>query len=441
MYSLSPQVISGRQPTYAARDLRSQRGAMPKSQDRLCSPLRLYAHAIEGSPSAPTIVPPKGRNLSWRQGVGALKNLTFMPMWHNTHDKLNQFFALQDIPRGPTTWDWPLDAIDPNVLALPGHASLHDFLVHQQVDSFALLHAGTLVQECYLGETQPHTRHSIASMSRTLTGAVAGILVDRGLLDLTSPLETWAPELASTAWKGVTLRNLLDMRSGITSSVPASIGAMGEGKAGLLSYLLTLQRDGEAGGPFKYRTSDTEMLGFMCQQVTGEPMAALWSRLLWQPMGAADDASVMVDPQGTALCGGGISVTLRDTARFAQLLLQGGILPQSGNSQATIPNWYIKDMRHGDADAKQAFGGTMIQLPLPEAMYRNQSWLLDAKNGVSLLMGAGGQVAYLDPQNQFACLATSHWLMPYDAKRMATWLEAFPTLRNQVLQARLGASH
>ncbi len=439
MSAISPQVLSKSLLPHTSTKL-SCPGVLAagKAQRSVRAPLSTVTHASASTlPKAPAILPPTGRRLDWRQGLGALKNLTFMPMWHNTHEQLNQFFALQTIPRGATAWQWPVDtsyAMDGSALTLPGHASLDAFLAHQQVDSFALVHAGHLVHECYLGDTQPQTRHSIASMTRTLTGAVAATLIEQGLLDLHAPIQTWAPELANTAWRGVTLRNLLDMRSGITSSVPASIKAMGEGKAGLHAYLLGLPRDDEAGGAFKYRTSDTEMIGFICEKLTGEPMASLWSRLLWQPMGAADDASVMVDPQGAPLCGGGMSATLRDTARFAQLLL-------APDTQSVIPNWYIEDMRHGNADAKQAFGGMMIQLPLPEAMYRNQSWLLDAERGISLLMGAGGQVAYLDPQNQFACLATSHWLMPYDAKRMATWLAMFPVLRDQVLQARADTSY
>ena len=434
MHAISPQALT-QIPQLSSRKLpRSTASAVAKPH-KARTTLSTHAHASPNAqPTVPAIVPPTGRRLDWRLGLGALKNLTFMPMWHNTDDKLNQFFALQTIPRGSTAWEWPVDSIAAEALTLPGHASLDAFLVDQQVDSFALLHAGNLVHECYFGKTRPHTRHSIASMTRTLTGVVAAILVDQNVLDLCSPVETWAPELIDTAWRGVTLRNLLDMRSGITSSVPASIQSMGGGRAGLHDYLLGLSRDGEAGGAFKYRTSDTEMIGFVCEKVTREPMAALWSRLLWQPMGASDDASVLIDSHGAPLCGGGMNATLRDTARFAQTLLDSG-------KNANVPSWYIEDMRRGDADTQQAFGGMMIQLPLPDAMYRNQSWLLDADRGISLLMGAGGQVAYLDPQNQFACLATSHWLMPYDAKRMAAWLKMFPILRDRVLQARAGTSH
>ena len=57
---------------------------------------------------------------------------------------------------------------------------------------------------------------------------------------------------------------------------------------------------------------------------SAERFADAMSRLLWSRIGAEHDAEITVDRHGNALSDGGISVTLRDLARFGQLYLLGG---------------------------------------------------------------------------------------------------------------------
>uniref|UniRef100_A0A1D2AC51 Beta-lactamase-related domain-containing protein n=2 Tax=Auxenochlorella protothecoides TaxID=3075 RepID=A0A1D2AC51_AUXPR len=400
--------------------------------------VRCRAGDTFASEAVAPIVGRRPRDFQWRDGLGNLKNLMFFPTWHYTHDTVNQFCALQTVARGPQAHTWATAPADLSHVAWPQDASLETFLAQQQVDGFALVHQGALVHESYLSGTRPSTRHSLASITRSLTGMTAGILVDRGMLDLTSPLETWMPQVCGSGYEGVTVRQLLDMRSGVNSSAIGALQSMHLIAAlpwqtrhdGLHAWSHSLKRaegcEGPGPWPFEYRTGDSEILGQLCEHVTATSMATLWSTLLWQPLGAAHDASVMVDGHNHALFGGGLAMTLRDTALLARMILRGGTAHDGG--PAILPRAYIDDMFHGDADTRAAFPGTMLDLPLPGGMYRNQSWSLQSAPPITLLLGAGGQLVYLDPSADFAAIVTSHWGKPYDTTRMAAWLDVLPRI-------------
>ncbi|KAL0031547.1 hypothetical protein WJX77_006312 [Trebouxia sp. C0004] len=93
---------------------------------------------------------------------------------------------------------------------------------------------------------------------------------------------------------------------------------------GIKALLLALPKDTEHGGKFKYRAGDTDVLGCLCEAVTGKPMGEVISEFIWQPMGAQQDAKLIVDQKRTPMYSGGMSVTLRDAARFGCLWLNHG---------------------------------------------------------------------------------------------------------------------
>ena len=108
---------------------------------------------------------------------------------------------------------------------------------------------------------------------------------------------------------------------------------------GAYAYLITIGSAQKHGGEFTYRSADTDVLGWVCERASGVRMAALISTLIWQPMGAEFDAEITCDRMGTAIHDGGVLATLRDRARFGQMLLDGGMV---GDRQV-IPSAWLDD--------------------------------------------------------------------------------------------------
>jgi len=93
---------------------------------------------------------------------------------------------------------------------------------------------------------------------------------------------------------------------------------------GLYAFLRTLRSGSAHGGPFVYRSAETDALGWVCERAGGRRMADLISTLVWGPMGAESDAEIICDGNGTSVHNGGLCATARDLARFGQLLLDDG---------------------------------------------------------------------------------------------------------------------
>jgi CubicO group peptidase (beta-lactamase class C family) len=248
-------------------------------------------------------------------------------------------------------------------------ATLEDVLADTYTDAYLALHDGHVVAERYDSGMTDGTRHLLMSVSKSILSCVAAVLAERGLLDLHAPVTTYVPEVSGSGYAGATIRDLLDMRTGVAfretyTALDAEVRVMERSMgwrphqpgdpAGTYPYLATLGRGGPHGGDFSYRSADTDMLGWACERVSGVRVADLISALVWQPIGAERDAEITCDPLGTAIPDGGISATARDLARFGQMLIDDGV----AQGRAVVPEGWLADVRHPEPGVREAFART-----------------------------------------------------------------------------------
>lgn len=311
---------------------------------------------------------------------------------------------------------------------------LGDYMQANDTDGLLVMHEGQNITEFYAESINPSTSHGIASITRNFIASCVAVLIQRKQLDMDTPVEQYMPELKNSGYAGATIGQLLDMRSGVSSSMILTAQAMRWSQPdpakpvadGIKALLLTLPKDTEHGGKFKYRAGDTDVLGCLCEAVTGKPMGELISELIWQPMGAQQDAEIVVDQKRTPMYSGGMSATLRDAARFGCLWLNDG----SSDGKEVVPAAFVHDTRHGNEDVMQAFSGNFFGLlDSPGKMYHNQTWNLDEKRGTILMYGAGGNFIYTDPPAQLVCTVQSHWPGPFMPDRVQGWFNALEAVR------------
>lgn len=276
-------------------------------------------------------------------------------------------------------------------------------------DGWAVAHRGSIVAEEYSGGMGPQTRHLLFSVSKSLVAAVAGVLHDAGTIEFDMPVTAYVPALADCGYDGATVRHLLDMRSGIAFSddygnPAAEIHVLDEAMgwapkrgahspATLYDFLLTLRRKSAHGGPFEYRSCETDVLGWICEVAGGRRMPELMSELLWSRIGAQGDATIGVDTAGTGMFNGGISACLRDMLRFGSLFLRDGV---SLTDQQVVPAAWIADTLRGGPDSRQAFADSPDDTKMPGGMYRNQVWFPYPGNDILLCQGMSGQMIYVN---------------------------------------------
>jgi hypothetical protein len=287
-------------------------------------------------------------------------------------------------------------------------------------DGWAVAHRGSLVAEEYLGGMGAQTRHLLFSVSKSLVGAVVGSLHEAGAIALDAPVTKYVPALEFCGYAGATVRHLLDMRSGIgfsenyqdpTAEIHLLDQAMGwaprnspDAPATLHEFLLTLRQKSAHGGPFQYRSCETDVLGWICEVASGRRMPELMSQLLWSRIGAQCDATIGVDAVGTGFFDGGISACLTDMIRFGSLFLRDGV---SLTGQQVVPAAWIADTLDGGPDSRQAFAASPDDNEMPGGMYRNQMWFPYPGNDVVLCQGMCGQMIYINRRVQLVAAKLS----------------------------------
>lgn len=323
--------------------------------------------------------------------------------------------------------------------------SVRNVIEASDTDAWMVMHKGTVITEEYFSTMRPDTEHLLMSVSKSLVGTVAGILVGAGDLDPNRLITDYVPELASSGYAGATVRHILDMRSGIRFSenyldpksevrqIEESIGwseISPEGQAkGMYEFLTTLEAKSEHGGVYEYRSCETDVLGWVCEKIAGESMQTLMSRLLWSRIGAERDALIATDQYGVGMFDGGINTTLRDLARFGYLYANRGV---SLTGEQVAPTSWIGDTLTGDADTRKAFADGPDDNRMPGGMYRNQFWFPFPDSHAFLALGIHGQMIYMNPGANFVGVKLSSWGLPQDAAKLFPTIRAFDALAKAV---------
>jgi CubicO group peptidase (beta-lactamase class C family) len=316
-----------------------------------------------------------------------------------------------------------------------------DVLDDSFTDAWLVLQEGEIVAEWY-GELGAAERpHAVLSVTKSVVGCVAGVLVDRGVLGLDDLVTAHVPELAETAWAGATVRHVLDMRSGVTfvedyADAQADVSQLDtwvgwrpthadDEPQGLYAFLQTLQSGTDHGGPFVYRSAETDALGWVCERAAGVRMADLISTLVWAPMGAGRDADIICDGSGAAVHDGGLCATARDLARFGQLLLDGGAVPGPDGPVQVLPAGWLRSAWAVDADARAAFLASPNEASFPGGWYRNQFWFRPGEQGdVLLCLGIHGQLIHVSRRTKTVCVKLSTWPTAVDPRLMGETIRA-----------------
>jgi CubicO group peptidase (beta-lactamase class C family) len=358
---------------------------------------------------------------------------------------MREIIPSQPIPAGSAS-PAPLPAAsgplpDPPVRRLDGStATAAEVFADTSTDALVVLHDGRLVAERYDDGMTAATPHLLMSVSKSLVGCVAGVLADRELLDPAAPVTAYVPEAGSSGYAGATVRNLLDMRTGVAfretyTELDAEVRVMERSMGwrpaqpgdttGAYPYLTTLGQAGPHGGEFTYRSADTDMLGWVCERASGTRMADLISALIWQPMGAERDGEITCDPLGSAIHDGGVSATARDLARFGQMLIDDGMV----RGYPVVPPAWLAATRAPEPGVREAFAATDNEFVLPGGWYRNQFWVLPGSGQpVLVCLGIHGQLVYADRATRTVVVKLSSWPDPQHTGYLLDTLRACAAL-------------
>jgi CubicO group peptidase (beta-lactamase class C family) len=201
-----------------------------------------------------------------------------------------------------------------------------------------VVYRGRIIAERYAPGFDAHTQYRSWSSAKSITGALVGILVGQGRIEVGAPAPI--PE-----WRGpddprgqITVAHLLHMSSGLESdgarTFEAYWGGIDTGAAVARARL-----EATPGKRWKYSNYDTLLLVRAMREVIGDDTEYLTlpHRALLHKIGMRDTVPEL-DPYGNFILSSQVYTTARDLARFGLLYQNDGIW----NGERILPEGWVE---------------------------------------------------------------------------------------------------
>jgi hypothetical protein len=353
---------------------------------------------------------------------------------HWSYQHMSRIFPSATIYRGNgpiVPLDYALRDLDQITFIHPAtkaRMSIGQMYAATDTDAFLVMKDGKIATERYFNGMKPEDRHLLMSVSKSVLGTLAGIIVDQGRLDPNALVTSYVPELKGSAYDGATVRNLLDMTVGMEfdedyASKSSDLYRLDESAGwvergphapnGLHDYLATLtKRHGAHGVEFRYISANTDAMGWVLERATHTDYANLVSQELWSKLGAERDAYVVLDGFQAPYTDPGLNMTLRDLGRFAQMVLQHGLY----NGHQIVPDDWIDDIRRGGDPAAWKKGPEYSYFRTlagyESGSYRSYWYVADPRRGHITAIGLAGQLIVIDPRSNTVVVKFSSHATP-----------------------------
>jgi len=328
-----------------------------------------------------------------------------------TFHEVDKIFDTKAVARGPKST--PLQGTDHPLnftYSFEGKdIPAEDALDRTFTNALIIIKDGRIVAERYRNYTDRRSRFLAMSMSKSVTSILVGIAMDQGkIASLDDQVTKYITELKGSAYDGVTLRNAIDMKTGVDRDDNAQLTPGTPDAAMREKILITgaepatyeasrVKRKAAPGGAFEYSTLNTTVMGWVLERATGQHYIDFMTRNLWQPLGAESDAFWMMAGQGAAAApvpGMGFNATARDYARLGLLMLNKG---RAEGKQIVSERWVRESTEgpHTPNSPGAAFG------------YQHFWWTTPGKPAFQA-RGLQGQSIYVDPVTKTVIVKLSY---------------------------------
>jgi CubicO group peptidase (beta-lactamase class C family) len=316
-----------------------------------------------------------------------------------SYSHFDRVFPSAVVPaRGPgasAVWAYRRSPTEPAIrLTLDGKpATLDDYMNRLHVTGLLVARDDLLLVERYQYGRTDRDRFTSNSMVKSLVALLAGIAIgDARMPGVDAALQTTVPALRGTLYGATTLRDLLRMRSGIDAPESKLLAGLDARPPRETAAILAAfdRRAFQPGSRFVYDCADTTAVALAVATAVRMPLPAYLGRVLWQRLGAEQDASWTLDSAGRAVACYGFNATLRDWGRLGRLLADGG----ARDGQQIVPRHFLMD-------------ATTPALRDAGLGYGYQIWTLPGAQPMFALIGAGGQFLCVDPRSKLVMVQTA----------------------------------
>ena len=382
--------------------LRSARTALIAA---LAGLLPIAAQAYPAPPPDPSLprstVPAAVQDLRRKMNDADVNALTFHVM--------DQLFTTRTVARSGPVWQLPRsDHRLDFVYEYQGRRyTPEQFLDRTFTNALLVMRDGVIVSEIYRNNTDDRTRFMGWSMTKSIVSILIGCALQEGRIkSLDDPIIAYLPELKGGGYDGATIRQILQMRSGVDYEERYDFGNPGvaarnhelslvENVTRFADMARTIKRAHPPGEHWQYKTLDTAVLGWLVERVSGgSTLASFAAQRLWEPLGAERDGFFIMDgPPGTGreFSGAGFNATLRDFARIGQMMLMDGL----ADGRRILPAEWVRESTTAGAG------------PGPGPGYGYQWWI--PNDHAFQALGLQGQYIFVDRATRTVVVKLSYF--------------------------------
>ena len=286
------------------------------------------------------------------------------------------------------------------------HQSLKEYLKKNFTDIFLVIKKGNKVFEWFSENQNSNKSHILFSISKSLTGLIAGVLIEKRLIDESKNITFYIPEVKNSAYDNATIRNLLDMtvssnfqeeyldKTGLFNLYRQATGFNPrdkDTKIGLKGFLKLIPKSHNThGNNYQYCSPNTDLLGWIIERVTNKKFSEFFSEEIFQKCNPNFNAFVTLDNEGSPRTAGGICMNINDLAKIAELVRCRGSIE---NNQIIKENTIARLI---DYKADYPWPSFERGRLFPKGGYRSKWYQTGNKNKEICAIGIHGQWIWID---------------------------------------------
>ncbi|MEW5681251.1 MAG: serine hydrolase domain-containing protein [Pseudomonadota bacterium] len=331
----------------------------------------------------------------------------------NTFRNIDRLFPSRMVKRGGSISPLPLSSqpLAQFSFSLNGQQyDLYDVLSMNRVGGMLIIQNGEVQFESYQLGNDQHTRWMSMSVVKSITATLVGTAIQDGFIkSIDDDIVNYLPRFKGTAYDGVSVKQLLQMSSGVTWNEtytdPASDrrrmleAQISQQPGSILDLMAALPRAAAPGSVWNYSTGETQLASALVQAATGRTVSQYLSDKIWSKLGMQANATWWLDAaQGQEIGGSGLSATLRDYGRLGLFWLNDGVISVDGKMQRVLPAGWMRT-----AASRQQLGGKTVD-------YGYMLWPLHGNSYAA--EGIFGQYLFVDPDTRLVVVMLSAQAKP-----------------------------
>jgi CubicO group peptidase (beta-lactamase class C family) len=342
----------------------------------------------------------------------------------------------KDLPTSPSgdltpvapSADWPVVSL--NEAGLDGDR-LRDLVSrirggnYGHITSLLVARNGSLAVEEYFDNFSGTTRHTMQSVTKSVTSLLIGLAADRGQLRIEDRATQFFPSYVPIAnldarKSALTVADLLTMRSGFdwTESIYEGSPLQGMNQCGCdwLRWVIDWPMRDVPGTRWEYISGNTILLGGIIGAASGRRMDVFANAELFGPLGTTDAIWIRGLPDSLPHAGGGLYTRPREMIKLGQLVLDDG---RWRGQQVVSSAWVRQSTTRVQANAAVWSGRTFD--------YAYGWWVTNSNLGdVITAAGARGQWIFVVPAPRLVVTMTGE-------NTDGLWVSGVTTLFSHIL--------